>query len=488
MDPGGRRRRIALSALAAGLTLAALAPPAHADTIHVRNTHNAGPGSLRRAINNASPGDTIVVPAGTYRLRTGQLLIDKALAIRGRGASRTVITAGGDSRVFEVTSGGDPVKISRVAITGGREQYGGGIRNAGNLTLSRVLLDHNRAAGDPNFTAGGGIATTGTLKVTRSVLRENRTSAVAEGFGGAISAGIPGSVSGLVTITRSRIVENSAPVDGFGGALAWQTTANTEDAGVRIVRSTFSLNTATGGSNFRAPGGAIFFNPYELVGGVEIELDVRKSTFDHNRAVTPGQASWGGAIGFQARALTNGGSTPLTLVNNTLTQNTAGGQGGPGFGGAIWIDGLANNGGTVPMTFLNDTIARNTAAGAGEGGGIDFSVGGSTPPDPPTFLNTIVAQNSADTGRDCNAPVTSAGFNIERHESCGFTGPGDQQNTNPLLAALASNGGPTRTMALRPGSPAINRGTNANCPATDQRDVPRPQGPRCDVGAFEVRR
>lgn len=476
-----------VAALAACLALAAVAPSAQADTIHVRNTHNAGPGSLRRAIDQSSPGDTIVVPAGTYRLTTGELLIDKALTIRGRGASRTVITAGGDSRVFNITSLADPVEISQLAITRGREQYGGGIRNGGNLTLKGVFLHHNHAGGDPDFTAGGAIANTGTLKVVRSVLSENQTSAVAEGFGGAISAGFPGSKSGLITITHSRILGNAAPVDGFGGALAWQTTANTEDAGVKISNTTFSSNTATGGSNFRAPGGAIFFNPYELVGGVELQLDVRKSTFDHNRAVTPGQESWGGAIGFQARALSSGGTTPLTLVNNTITQNTAGGEGGAGFGGGIWIDALANNGGTVPMTLLNDTIARNTAAGAGEGGGIDFSVG-TPPPEPPTVLNTIVAQNTAATGPDCNAAVTSAGHNIERHQSCGFTGPGDQQDTNPLLAALASNGGPTQTMALRPGSPAINHGTNANCPGTDQRGVPRPQGPRCDVGAFEVRR
>ncbi|MFL5893013.1 MAG: choice-of-anchor Q domain-containing protein [Solirubrobacterales bacterium] len=470
------------------MALPALAVSTQADTIQVRNTHDAGPGSLRRAINQASPGDTIVVPAGTYRLTSGELLIDKALTIHGRGASRTEINAGGDSRVFDVTSLADPVEISQLAVAGGRDQYGGGIRNAGNLTLNRVFLHNNRAAGDPNFTAGGGIANTGTLKVVRSVLRENRTSAVAEGFGGAISAGFPGSVSGPVTITQSRIVENAAPEDGFGGAVGWQTNANAEDAGVKIVKSTFSSNTATGGSNFSAPGGAIFFNPYELVGGVELELVVRRSTFDHNRAVTPGQESWGGAIGFQGRALTSGGSTPLTLVNNTLTQNTAGGQGGSGFGGAVWIDAVASDGGTVPMTLLNDTIARNTAAGSGEGGGIDFSVGGLTPPAAPTVLNAIVAQNSAAMGPDCNAPVTSAGYNIERHQSCGFNGPGDQQDTNPLLGVLAKNGGPTQTMALRPGSPAINRGTNTNCPGTDQRGVPRPQGPRCDIGAFEVRR
>src|SRR5215211_4550663 len=110
MDPGGRHRRVGFAALAACLALAVLASPAQADTIQVRNTHNAGPGSLRRAINQSSPGDTIAVPAGTYRLTTGELLIDKPLTIRGRGASRTVINAGGDSRVINITSVADPVE------------------------------------------------------------------------------------------------------------------------------------------------------------------------------------------------------------------------------------------------------------------------------------------------------------------------------------------------------------------------------------------
>jgi hypothetical protein len=57
---------------------------------------------------------------------------------------------------------------------------------------------------------------------------------------------------------------------------------------------------------------------------------------------------------------------------------------------------------------------------------------------------------------------------------------------DPQLAALADNGGGTQTMALPNASPAVGAGNNATCPATDQRGVARPQGARCDIGAFEL--
>jgi hypothetical protein len=58
---------------------------------------------------------------------------------------------------------------------------------------------------------------------------------------------------------------------------------------------------------------------------------------------------------------------------------------------------------------------------------------------------------------------------------------------NPRLGALAQNGGPTKTMAIGPGSPAIDKvpASGAGCPSTDQRGVKRPQGRACDIGAFE---
>ena len=51
---------------------------------------------------------------------------------------------------------------------------------------------------------------------------------------------------------------------------------------------------------------------------------------------------------------------------------------------------------------------------------------------------------------------------------------------------LQDNGGATPTHALLPDSPAIDAAASLNCPPTDQRGVARPQGPRCDIGAFEA--
>ena len=60
----------------------------------------------------------------------------------------------------------------------------------------------------------------------------------------------------------------------------------------------------------------------------------------------------------------------------------------------------------------------------------------------------------------------------------------------PLLSPLQNNGGPSETMALGPGSAAIDAADDATCAAPpvnnlDQRGVTRPQGLHCDIGAVE---
>jgi hypothetical protein len=56
---------------------------------------------------------------------------------------------------------------------------------------------------------------------------------------------------------------------------------------------------------------------------------------------------------------------------------------------------------------------------------------------------------------------------------------------DPKIGPLALNGGPTRTHALLAGSPAIDAASDPECPAADQRGVPRPQGEGCDIGSYE---
>ncbi|MBK5218651.1 MAG: hypothetical protein JJE35_02515 [Thermoleophilia bacterium] len=177
----------------------------------------------------------------------------------------------------------------------------------------------------------------------------------------------------------------------------------------------------------------------------------------------------------------------LTILNSTITGNRVENP-GLNMGGGVLV-GLdpANTAGSKAV-LLNTTIAGNSVASGGVGGGFTIDNPTAGVATAFTVTNTIVAGNLAGgTASDCGTVVTvTSANNISGDASCMFTDPASKQNTNPLLGGLADNGGPTNTMALQPGSPAIDAGTNTGCPATDQRGVARPQGSACDIGAYEL--
>lgn len=253
--------------------------------------------------------------------------------------------------------------------------------------------------------------------------------------------------------------------------------------------------TITGG---QAPAGT-------MGGGISVtsgsgSLDLTDSTVTGNNVPSSKSLATGGGI-YSAGSL-------LTVTRSTISKNITD-QGG----------GVAISGSTA--RFTNDTITQNKARTFGNGGGGVLVLGTSFV----RFLNTTISDNSIDSGFttqgssnkgggiatsvqsddanvsatntiisgnapfDCREAIGTGGHNIDGGNLCGFTGAGDQQNTNAKLGALANNGGPTDTMALLSGSPAIDRADNSPCPATDQRGVTRPQpnGGTCDVGAFEVK-
>lgn len=265
---------------------------------------------------------------------------------------------------------------------------------------------------------------------------------------------------------------------------------------------------------------------FQLAGGV---LNNGNLTLDHvavtgNTMTTNAGDFWQGGGGIY-----NGTGATLSLVDSTVADNQAGWS-----GGGIYsffdttttivrstISGNVSNdvGGGIRslgnMTIVNSTLSGNQATGW-HGGAIfqtdgDVAISSSTianniAPDyasstlfigqfSGSFVPTLTMINTIITGNQwyaCErfasgtaANVVSGGHNVVQDASC-----------NPVasdiivgaagIGPLADNGGPTWTHALLAGSPAIDAADDAACPATDQRGVARPQGPHCDIGAFEL--
>ena len=188
--------------------------------------------------------------------------------------------------------------------------------------------------------------------------------------------------------------------------------------------------------------------------------------------------------GLHGGAFENSGGTAI-FTNSTITGNTANGD-----GGGLDSDDAASN-----SIFDNATVTQNTAdadaaAGPGRGGGVSIFRGTGT------LRRTILAGNfdltTAGFHPDCfvdagGGPLGSGGYNLVGDDTgCGvLTNTGDIHNANAMLAPLASNGGGTQTHGLFPTSPAVDAGDPGVCNPVDQRNVMRPVGPRCDIGAFE---
>jgi CSLREA domain-containing protein len=224
----------------------------------------------------------------------------------------------------------------------------------------------------------------------------------------------------------------------------------------------------------RLNGGGIAAPPES---GTATEVTLLDSTIAGNRVT-------GGAVEGLGGGLYVLGD--LSVTNSTISGNSVDNPGiGMGAGITAAIDPAETDGTT--LTVLNSTIAGNTLAVGGMGAGI--GVANPTPGVVTTvdLKNTIVAGNtSGELSSDCSLlAVPTSDNNLSSDATCQFTDEGSLESTDPQLGALVNNGGPTDTRALAAGSPAIDAGTNDGCPPADQRGVARPQGPDCDIGAFE---
>ena len=248
-------------------------------------------------------------------------------------------------------------------------------------------------------------------------------------------------------VTLSKVTIRNGSASGGGGILNWGT--------LTINNCTISGNLASSTSS--AAGAGIF----NYLGTVTIN----NSTLSGNQ---------GSSNFFAGGAICNEGT--LVVNNSTRSGNSAGGVSGGGGGGIVNY---------ATATISNSTMSGNSGTPAG--GGI-LNSGGTV-----TLQNSIIANSTA--GGNCSGTMTSNGYNLSSDGTCGFANTGDLNNTNPLLGPLRNNGGPTKTMALSSGSPAIDAGNPGGCTDNvgnllllDQRGQPRPDPEDtggCDMGAYE---
>jgi hypothetical protein len=371
-------------------------------TFKVTNLNDSGPGSLRQAVldANAHPGADMIRFRhdldGTITLSKalGQLSITDDLTIDGPGADQVAVSGNDATRVFDIGSGAT-VTIARLTITRGLAgtteldlpTFGGGILNHGNLTLTDVVVSHNKAVSAASFLverhngsgAGGGVTNFGTLTVTGSTFIGNQ--ALGADFsngafftqtqnpgdikfpGLGIGGGLLNMVTGTATVTDSRFIDNLAQ----GGSHCTGTFAGLGQGGgiyndnnLDVTRTSFSGNRALGGSNNvsdlysgDAVGGGISSGTNEaLIGSTtSAVLTVSQSAFSHNQAVGGDNNSVGPPL--RAAGLSDGFGGGIfvfqgsaTISQSVLDHNQAvGGAGGGGQNGSLGV-GVASSSST----------------------------------------------------------------------------------------------------------------------------------------------
>ncbi len=421
--------------------------------------------SLRAAIQqaNAWPGsDTIVLDGSSYPLTiaganeeatlSGDLDITDDTVIEGNGS--TIDASGLGDRIFDIRAG-NTVAISYLTLRGGNATNGGGIQNAGQLTLDDVTIDNNHASLN-----GGGLYQTdlnASLEMTRASVINNST----DGSGGGLSL-----QQGAVKLYFCRINSNLALQNGGGLSINGGVVATIEDC---LVDGNTADSTA-----FGQGGGISNFGA----------LTVRRSTISNNITRFRGAGIYvdGPATAPSASA------AALTLINSTLQGNQV--LASTGTGGGLYVSLARRTDGSDAVVLQHSTITANTAI---SNQGVNIAVDPETiGPNQgfATLEDSIVVSPAIGTSscQDAAAHLTSGNYNIDNDNSCNLIAANDQAGiTSSVLSGTTTtaNGGPTPSIS--PAGVALLPVNTGRCPATDQRGFPRltAAGGSCAIGAVE---
>ena len=428
----GTRHLFAAGAIAAVLVYApGLA--ACAGSSVVTNAGDSGPGSLRQALVDANAGDTITFAVtGTIGLTSGELRVDKDVAISGPGANNLAIDGNAKSRVFHISTG-TRVAISALTIRNGLasgeyypDSIGAGIYNDhATLTINDCAITSNSASADGgaiyNDADNTGLNNThsASLTINSSLLAGNSAD---DGGGGIYN------YDGTLALNHCTITRNLA---NFGGGL-YNDGSSLGNASLTISSSTLTCNSAR-------LGGGIYNDGFDYG---DATLTVNESTFNNNRADVGGCIFNDGVAGgaeftsndstLSGNSATDrggciyndvmNGSAPQTFNNSNLNGNSAGNSGGAiysnhagffilnncgisgnsaqNFGGGIYNDGSQE--GAAWLTVNSSTLNANSAA---KGGGI-FNDGQQQGDTHLQISNSTISGNTADYG----AGIASNGF------------------------------------------------------------------------------
>ncbi len=477
---------------------------------------------------------------------SNQIEIANDVSLDAGGHSIT-FSGGNTSRIFSVSSGAFLVMTNLTLAHGRATDAGGALHSQGTVSaydcrfLSNAIVAAAGIAGtngldgtnspvqsqntpgrpagsgsDGLNAAGGAIFSSGSLTLTRCLFATN---AALGGKGGAGGMGGRGGQSS----PSNPLYHQPGGLGGNGGAGGKAQGGAVASFGpLRIDGCTFSNSLATGGIGGQAGSGGFqqsapptfsFNGPNGtggtgglVLGGAVWSLGqtfLSNSVFTGNSAL--GGNGGGGGVPFGPTWLgecgpATGGAAYISngiLVNCTFATNSArGGSIGNGFG---YINGGNATGGALAgagfLQALNLTLHANTAIG-----GLGYPSCGNCNPPYTNFNGNSYGGSIANTGsvfqivnsilssgfsNNCFGAITDLGHNISSDATPTWTSGTSVNNTDPLLLPLANNGGPTLTMALRAGSPALNTADCGSAPATDQRGYARPSGPGCDIGAWE---